>query len=80
MTDILADLAGMQKRRGVPCARARIQSEHPDLLEPFDTALSSLYPAQTVADWFVQHGVPYVTRQVIQNHRSAVCERCRQTS
>ena len=79
MNDILADLAGMQKMTGTPCVRARIQRDHPDLLEAFDKAVDSQYSAISVADWFSQHGVE-VGQEAVRKHRIGSCQRCRRTS
>ncbi len=80
MTDILADLAGMQKYRGQECVRVRIQREHPDLVQAFDEALASHYSGRSIAEWFAARGVE-TTGQAISNHRNKVCVRCRaQTS
>lgn len=77
MTDILADLAGMQKPSGILCARARIQRDHPDLLDSWDKAIAAhQYSTRSVADWFARQGVK-VGQESVRNHRVGACERCR---
>lgn len=75
MTDILADLAGMQKLTGIPCVRVRIQRDRPDLLEAFDVAVASHYSTGSVADWFTKHGVQ-CGEEAVRKHRVGSCRRC----
>jgi hypothetical protein len=77
MSDILADLAGMQTPTGILCVRARIQRDHPELLESWDKAIAAhQFSTRSVADWFSAHGVK-VSQEVVRNHRVGTCERCR---
>jgi hypothetical protein len=79
MNDILADLAGMQKSTGTLCARARIQRDHPELLEAFDKAVTSHFSALSVSDWFAERGV-VIGQEAVRKHRIGACQRCRKTS
>ena len=78
--DILADLAGMQKQRGNPCVRVRIQHEHPDLLESFDKGVANRqFSCQSVSDWFTLRDVD-VSEEMVRKHRAGTCMTCRRTS
>lgn len=76
MTDILADLAGLEKRPGIPCVVARLRAVNPQLAEQFDLALASDYQASAIARWFEQHDYP-IDANSVRRHRNGQCVTCR---
>jgi hypothetical protein len=70
----------MQTPTGILCARARIQRDHADLLESWDTAIAARqFSTRSVSDWFASKGVK-VGDEAVRRHRAGTCERCRTTS
>ena len=76
MTDILADLAGMQRKPGHPCRLVRLRAENPEMAEQFDRAVASRYDAGAISRWFTAHDIP-ISDQFVRRHRNGGCESCR---
>lgn len=76
MSDILADLARMQKKPGTTCRLVRLRTEDPEMAAQFDRAAASQYAAPAIARWFTDHGI-VISDQFVRRHRNGGCESCR---